>query len=340
MEIIKIIKGIYAFSILATLALVDAQTANASNDLFIEEIAQEATEISQQYNIYASVMIAQAVLESDFGESQLSQPPFNNFFGIKGNFNGKNIQFNTLEDQGSGHLFSIKSSFRQYPSAKESLLDYAKLLKNGIKGNPYFYMNTWKSNANHYSEATQSLQGAYATDTHYAGKLNRIIEKYNLTQYDQQYVEVPLKYIIIKKGDTISSISKEFNITVDELFIWNKLQSNDIKIGSKLIIAVSKKRINERVSTTEIKRSQTKSMNKIHEQKKKKSTIHTSVIKSPKKYKAYDSDVHQGKKVYKVKNGDSIRSIAKKFNVSEEIIMSLNNLDSTLVYVGQRLILR
>ncbi len=55
------------------------------------------------------------------------------------------MTFNTLEQDSSGQSYQIRAQFRKYPSYKESLEDYADLIKNGLTGNPDFYKPTWKS---------------------------------------------------------------------------------------------------------------------------------------------------------------------------------------------------
>ncbi|MFD2386189.1 glucosaminidase domain-containing protein [Enterococcus rivorum] len=95
--------------------------------------------------MYASVMIAQAILESGSGNSGLSVAPYYNLFGIKGSYEGSSVTMKTQEDDGKGNLYTIDSAFRQYPSYKESLEDYAKLLKEGLSGNSEFYKGTWKA---------------------------------------------------------------------------------------------------------------------------------------------------------------------------------------------------
>ncbi|MGG5314894.1 glucosaminidase domain-containing protein [Enterococcus sp. AZ072] len=158
---------------------------NQTTESFIQLIRKEAQQISWDEELYASVMIAQAILETGSGNSQLSRPPYHNLFGIKGSFQGKHVSFKTQEDKGNGELYTIQSVFRQYPSYKESLEDYAALLKNGLSGNVGFYQGTWKSNAGTYQEAAKALTGKYATDTAYDKKLIALIEAYNLTIYDK-----------------------------------------------------------------------------------------------------------------------------------------------------------
>ncbi|UEX90161.1 amidase domain-containing protein [Staphylococcus ratti] len=160
-------------------------TENKATRDFIKSIAKEAHDIGQNENIYASVMIAQAILESDSGNSALAQAPYHNLFGIKGAYYGQSVTFNTLEDNGNS-MYQIAAQFRSYPNQNAALKDYATLIKHGIDGNPTMYQPTWKSEARTYREATSHLSHTYATDTHYAEKLNSIIHHYDLTRFDKK----------------------------------------------------------------------------------------------------------------------------------------------------------
>lgn len=131
-------------------------------------------------------MIAQAILESASGQSQLAQAPNYNLFGIKGTHEGNGVTFATQEDAGDGTLYTIQATFRKYANYEESLEDYAKLMTEGLTGNSEFYSGAWKSNAETYKEATEFLTGRYATDTRYNEKLNGLIETYDLEQYDKE----------------------------------------------------------------------------------------------------------------------------------------------------------
>lgn len=158
---------------------------------FINQIGEDARKIGQEQNIYASVMIAQAILESGSGQSSLANDPNNNLFGIKGDYNGQSVTMETAEDNGSGKLYMVQSNFRKYPTYKESLEDYANLINKGLPNNPTFYHGATKEQAKTYQEATQFLTGKYATDTRYDEKLNKLIETYDLTFFDSA----------IKKGE-------------------------------------------------------------------------------------------------------------------------------------------
>lgn len=145
---------------------------------FISQIYAEAQEIAQTYKLYASVMIAQALWESHAGTSALGGKPYYNLFGIKGNYYGNSVTFQTIEDDGTGNLFTVNADFRAYPSYRGSLEDYAQLLRSEI------YRGTWLEHADSYLDATAALTGVYATDVTYHDKINAVIATYDLTRFD------------------------------------------------------------------------------------------------------------------------------------------------------------
>ena len=151
-------------------------------ETFISQIGESARQLGQENDLYASVMIAQAILESGAGQSGLSSYPHYNLFGIKGSYAGQSTVMQTWEDDGNGNAYTINDAFRSYPSYYESLQDYVAVLKQG------HFAGAWKSNTSSYQDATSALTGVYATDTSYYAKLNHIIETYNLTQYDSPSV--------------------------------------------------------------------------------------------------------------------------------------------------------
>ena len=147
-------------------------------EVFISQIGETARQLGQENDLYASVMIAQAILESNSGRSALSAAPHHNLFGIKGQYAGQSAKMATLEDDGQGNTYNVNAEFRSYPSYVESLQDYVAILKHSR------YTYAWKSNTTSYMNATAALTGIYATDTSYNVKLNNLIQQYNLTQYD------------------------------------------------------------------------------------------------------------------------------------------------------------
>lgn len=158
---------------------------------FIETIGEDARELGLKYDVFASVMIAQAILESGSGSSSLAIVPHYNLFGMKGSYQGSSTLLPTMEDDGSGNLFSIYSSFRSYPNYAASMQDYIELIRGNQAPSQEFYKGAWRSEAKNYLQATQFLTGKYATDTLYNVKLNSLIATYNLTRFDEPLMTEP-----------------------------------------------------------------------------------------------------------------------------------------------------
>ncbi|MGX7091957.1 GW dipeptide domain-containing protein [Hutsoniella sourekii] len=155
---------------------------------FIQWLAPHAQGIAGANDLYASVMIAQAALETGWGNSDLSLKPNYNLFGIKsGSFPGPRVNMATLEDDGKGNYYRIQADFRRYNNYRESMEDYARVLTGvGSNWRRQLYWPARFSQAKTYKEATKALTGTYATDIHYGDKLNRIIQYYNLTRFDKK----------------------------------------------------------------------------------------------------------------------------------------------------------
>ena len=128
-------------------------------------------------------MMAQAIIESDFGQSDLSVQA-NNYFGIKGSYKGNSIEFPTGEYTSNGKHYMTDADFRSYPTIRDSIADNARLLKNGTTDNPQYYSGAWTTNTMDASEAAMSLSQTYATDMNYGIKLNHMISKYHLKALD------------------------------------------------------------------------------------------------------------------------------------------------------------
>ncbi|AUI71663.1 hypothetical protein COSHB9_22590 [Companilactobacillus alimentarius] len=150
---------------------------------FLNEAVPMAQKAAAKYNLYTSVMLAQAILESGWGASTLATQG-HNLFGIKGDYNGAYVSMPTSEWSSSQGWYTIYANFRKYPSYYESFLDNGDKLRNGVSWNSSYYKGTWKENTSSYKDATAWLQGRYATAPNYASSLNNIISSYNLTQYD------------------------------------------------------------------------------------------------------------------------------------------------------------
>ncbi|MBA1393104.1 hypothetical protein EQ500_04350, partial [Lactobacillus sp. XV13L] len=132
---------------------------NNTEQQFIQTIAPAAQQAANQYNLYPSVMMAQAILESGWGTSTASQAPNYNFFGIKGDYNGASFNMPTKEWSKDKGYYTIDSYFRKYPNMVASFLDNGNKLRNGLDWNNAFYSGTWRENTKSYKDATAWLQG-------------------------------------------------------------------------------------------------------------------------------------------------------------------------------------
>ncbi|CAJ2232057.1 glucosaminidase domain-containing protein [Companilactobacillus paralimentarius] len=341
---------------------------------FIDYIGNSARKLASNNDLYASVMIAQAMIESGWGTSGLASAPNYNLFGIKGEYNGASVNMGTQEDDGTGSLYSISSNFRKYPSYKESLEDYVSLLRGGTTGNSQLYAGAWKSNTNSYKDATKFLTGRYATDTTYASKLNSMIEKYNLTQFD----DASAKTYTVAQDDTLQTIATKFNISVEDLMNMNNLKTdNYIYPGKTLIISQATTTDNQTTTTNTTNTANNGNLvntsNKTETDKdsdkgnvgdvygsKQAPVIVQDERSGVKKYVPSDNSdsdstainvendysdnnsssdkSSQTSKSVTVQNGDTIDSIASQAGTTIDNIKKLNNLNSDLLVVGQTLL--
>ncbi|ODJ56032.1 glycoside hydrolase family 73 protein [Brochothrix thermosphacta] len=180
-----------------------ASTAMSNSELFLSKIKAGAISGWKKYKVLPSLTGAQAVLESGWGSSGLSQSA-NNLFGIKGRYNGKFELWPTLEFI-NGQWVTVNAEFRKYPSWKESMEDHGKFLVE----NPRYYKVLGEKD---YIKATNEIWLAgYATDPDYPGKLQRTITYNNLTAWDKEafgnvidlskYYTINPGTIVMKKDD-------------------------------------------------------------------------------------------------------------------------------------------
>ncbi len=149
---------------------------------FIDEIAPLAVELNQQTGgVLPSITIAQAILESNYGKSELAIKA-NNLFGLKGSYKGKSVKMQTMEYK-NNKRYTIETEFRAYPDLKSAFIDHTKLILEGTSWNKHQYYDVLA--AANYQEAAHALKkNHYSTDPMYPEKLIAIIEQYNLGEYD------------------------------------------------------------------------------------------------------------------------------------------------------------
>ena len=316
----------------ANFSVVEASTAATQ---FLRNIIPAAQNVARGKDIYTSVMIAQAALESGWGTSALSKAPNHNLFGVKGSYNGQSVNMQTLEDSGGQNYYSIQANFRKYPSYQESLEDYADKIVNGISGAPLFYSGAWKSKTNSYQDATAYLTGRYATDTAYGAKLNRIIEQFGLTKYDTETAVNMAEEIAsnetsttsgnsytVVSGDSLYAIARKTGTSIQDLLSLNGLNLNSI-IHPGQVLALSSKS-----ATTETKQEESASK----EEEANEETTNEETSTSTKQSSSSGT--------YTVVSGDGLYAIARKTGTSIDDLLSLNGLSLTsTIYPGQVLTL-
>ena len=146
---------------------------------FISQIGEIAKIVADEHGIYASMMIAQAGLESGWGSSMLSQQA-HNLFGVKWSGKGKYVTMPTLEYYG-GAYHTVNAPFAAYNTYYESLVGYAIMIKTRFPKSTKSYSLTYQDAARNLRNG---IYGTYATDPHYASKLISVINTYGLYNYD------------------------------------------------------------------------------------------------------------------------------------------------------------
>ena len=144
-----------------------------SREDFFTAFAPLAQAVGKKYDLYPSVILAQAAVESNFGESELSKH-YNNYFGIK----GEGVVLPTMEMEGETEKM-VKDGFRTYGSARESFFDYGKLIAKA----PRYEAVRRAESAEAYAKALHPA--GYSTNPHYGDILIRTIKAYNLKAYDE-----------------------------------------------------------------------------------------------------------------------------------------------------------
>jgi len=213
---------------------------NQSKIAYIKKYNKLAINEMQAYKIPASITLAQGLLESRYGLSELTQKS-KNHFGIKCHkWTGKYVYH---DDDAKNECF------RKYDYDASSYRDHSLFL---VGSKRYAKLFTYASDD--YKSWAKGLQKAgYATDSRYPKKLILLIEEYKLYTFDKLVLgenykpkvrkkPIQRKYHIVEVGETLYSISGDYYVSVNEIKRLNKLKSNNISVGQKLVL-VGKKEI-------------------------------------------------------------------------------------------------
>ncbi|MCD3216950.1 SH3 domain-containing protein [Clostridium botulinum C] len=203
-------------------------------DNFINKIKSSAIKTQGKYQIFASITISQAILESGWGSSDLAKK-YNNLFGIKAlrDWNAQVINIQTKEWT-KNEIVTIKQPFRVYKNWSESIEDHAKFL------NKEWYIDAGVFNAKDYKAQINAIvKGGYTSDPNYIPKILDLINKYHLTQYD----ELVCNNETVEQNKITNIINEETEIINNEIYgivtasvlnVRDSASTNSIKIG-KLI---------------------------------------------------------------------------------------------------------
>jgi uncharacterized FlgJ-related protein len=206
-----------------------------------------------EYNIPASITLAQGILESNSGNSVLAKKA-NNHFGIKchANWNGDKIY---MDDDAANECF------RSYESAEESYRDHSDFLKNGKR-----YQFLFSYSVDDFKNWAYGLKKAgYATNPEYAELLIKIIEELNLYKLSDNYKPIvssnipilsndlqiqihsnDVNFIVVKTGDSFYQIARKAGLTLRQLRKYNDFDKKNetLKVGD--IIYLEPKRYRSR----------------------------------------------------------------------------------------------
>lgn len=222
---------------------------------YIGKYKNIAIDKMERYKIPVSITLAQGILESGNGLSTLAKKA-NNHFGIKCHSGWKGKKVYHDDDKKN-------ECFRKYESAEGSFNDHSKFLTG--RGRYEFLFDLKPDDYKGWAKGLK--KAGYATDRKYPKKLISFIETFELYKYDElvldkksyertlkkggREVEVEVEeriiadnstiddsdvFITVVKGDTLYSIARNNDLSVDELKRINGLDSNEISVGMKLLV--------------------------------------------------------------------------------------------------------
>ncbi|WP_270216861.1 glycoside hydrolase family 73 protein [Pediococcus pentosaceus] len=147
---------------------------------FVNGIAADIVNVCNSNKLYASVAMAQAVLESGYGTSSLAQEA-HNLFGIKADSTWKGATYTkSTKEVINGRTVTINASFRKYASIKDSIADYAKKLESRAQ-----YANAFAPKSANYVASIKAIKASgYATSTTYVGSIINCINSNGFFKLD------------------------------------------------------------------------------------------------------------------------------------------------------------
>lgn len=158
-----------------------------TRDQFIESAWQTAVGArAAGAKISVPIAVGQAALESNYNKSRLARE-HNNLFGIKGEYNGQFVEYNTREQRSDGEWVTVTAKFRSYPSWRACFEDYGSIISRlpwyqdaeDAAHNPRDFLRGILALHN---EDGSLIEPGWATDRNYFDKVWSIVSEYNLDQ--------------------------------------------------------------------------------------------------------------------------------------------------------------
>ncbi len=207
--------------------------ATAKQKQFIEDIAGYVQKYAPQYGILCnSAVIAQAILESGWGETSLAYK-YHNYFGLKCGtlWTGPSVNLSTKEEYTQGTLTTIQDNFRVYISMEEGVKGYFEFIQlkryqnlRGIK-DPQQYLETIRADG-------------YATSYSYVTNTMKCVTIYNLTQYDGSTTAKEAKATVTKTEKATQwmiNLANDDSHGYDQIYRWG--ERGDFDCSSAVITA-------------------------------------------------------------------------------------------------------
>lgn len=315
---------------------------NAHSQQFIESVAPGAISGWNKYGILPSVTVAQAILESGWGNSSLSTQA-HNLFGIKGSYNGQSVNMPTVEYYGGRRVW-INDNFRSYPNNAASVEDHGRFLTVNSR-----YSNL-RGDTNYISVTNKLRADGYATAPNYATSLQNLIRTYKLTQLDSVAISSKTvvnkqqddnssssygnstNYYTVQSGDTLSGIANRFSTTVNTLAHLNDIQNvNRIYVGQHLLVRQAAP------STPSQSAQPTQPTQPVQpSQQPQASQPQASAPAQTTNSNSSSSSNQSVQRSYTVKSGDTLSGIASRYNTSYTQLAYINHIaNPNRIYVGQ-----
>ena len=271
----------------------------------------------QRYGIPASITLAQAILESGSGQGRLARHA-RNHFGIKCHYDWEGDTI-THDDDAKGECF------RKYEHPEASFEDHSQFLVNRSR---YAFLFTLK--AGDYKGWAYGLKKAgYATDPGYPQKLLLLIKKYELHQYDTEVLGYAFK-----EDKPLSPIPNTPPLTVEKKKEANKTVAKANTPAQKANIPAAATKNTQKVVAK--KDNSPKKDTSVTAQKADTTRVaQKEANNTPAEEVAMDAI-----KMYIVKKGDTLYSIARRSGVSVDDLMARNNMNNFNINMGQILVIR